>query len=735
MDDAEKNHDDIPAEEVSPDDPTTTLLPGEIRAAKPPELKDYDILGVVGRGGMGVVYQARETELDRTVAIKVLLHTDASQDVRRYVREEARLTAGQQHPNIVRVYRLLPDARPPCFVMEWVDGQPINRAVSRLDYRALAALFAKVAKAVAYAHENGVLHLDLKPGNILVDKSGEPKILDFGLARRREETSEAVRGTFLYMAPEQFLSPKIVDETTDVYALGVILYELLTGTKPPAPSNESSLQAWADRTFAAPREIKPDIPEKLQRIFLQACEQSQDNRYKTARLFAEDLDRFARGEPISARPTRYGRLVEERLQRHVSDLALLEEDGLITRRERDAMEHRYSKMAMLNSLWIPGARWLRWGPTLSQLGGWLIVISVLLWPLFYWSDLARWQRVIVVGVPTLVVNLAGLRMWKGRKPLVGAIFCAAGAVLVPIFFGVLFSQLDVFEWRQSDRYEVFPPDYFCNVQLLVALVLMLAYCGTLVYRTRLGVFSVLLTITVLLTYATCTLLIGLKAQLNDQEFAFAACWFVPLIFGLYVAAYRLEKWGMEHLASPPYAVAGLLFISLTCVLAWDIPKTWFKISNVDGRAIAMYCLSFGNGLLYFAIAWWQSASPSRLRRAAAQQLYRLVPPFCVVSLDFLEAPLDHLGVLAVFQLGPRPVYLSEILVIVACIVFIGLAVALQWRWYLYYGLIHLAIKLTFFTSEHLSDYVSWPLALFLMGAVIMFIGMAIELRWGRTTTE
>ena len=707
-----------------------------------PEIEGYEIRGEIRRGGMGVIYRAYNTRLDRWVAIKTLILADASSWELEILQREARMVAKLRHPNIVGIYDFFPGAQPPCFAMELVEGVPFTEAVGGMSYKQKAKLLSKVARAVAYAHDRNVLHRDLKPDNIMMDRSGEPRILDFGLARRAvasEEASKSIKGTPRYMSPEQFVSPQTVGAAADIYALGLILFELIVEMKPPAPSDRSSAESWAERILPLPRELNPSIPEAMQRICLKACERDPQDRYPTARHLADDLDRFIADAPIAARPTLYSHLVEERVESHLDDLKIWEDEGLITGRERDTLAHRYISIARRDSLWLPGARAMRWGPTVSHLGGWLVIVSALLWPAFYWQELSRWQRVAAVGAPTLILNLVGVLMWRQQKRLLGTIFCGVGAVLVPIFLIVFFSEFDLFEWRQSDRFELLPPDMFCNLQFFLAFGLMLAYCTALTWRTRLGIFSLLATVSAALTYMACLLLFGLKEKLTESEFAAIACWFWPLVAGWFLAGSILDRRRLEHLATPPYIGAGVAFIAVSCVLAWDAPRSWpwLRTFGAKEQEIAMYLLFVANGLIFLLVAWLCDRSWSRIRRTWGRWFYRLVPPFCVVPIDRMEGPLRALEVksLVLFTITcggqPTEVYLTEILAILACLGFVALAVHLQWRWYMYYGLIHHATLLVLFTQAHLLDYLSWPMVLLIVGTLTMFLGVVIESRYAR----
>jgi serine/threonine protein kinase len=231
-----------------PSDPTQSQdRSGDSGAA--PQVPGHEILRRVGMGGMGVVYQARNTALDQFRAIKTIrlnklsnLGNQPSSSIED-LRLEARLTATLRHPNIVAVHDYLEPDGVPCIVMEWVDGVLLGDAVVGRTLRERAELFLQIAGAVAYAHDRSVIHGDLKPGNIIVDRDGVPRVLDFGLARfvgapdAAGETTVA-KGTPLYMAPEQWSDQMRPHASADVYSLGLILYQLLTDSPPPGPETD-----------------------------------------------------------------------------------------------------------------------------------------------------------------------------------------------------------------------------------------------------------------------------------------------------------------------------------------------------------------------------------------------------------------------------------------------------------------------------------------------------------------
>jgi tetratricopeptide (TPR) repeat protein len=284
-----------------------------VTAAPPtPVIPGYQIHGKLGHGGMGVVYQAEQVALKRTVALKVVLaggHADAERLAR--FRGEAEAVARLKHSNIVQIYEVGEHGGLPFFSLEYVEGGSLQQRLNGtpLPAPAAAALLEVLARAMHHAHEEGIVHRDLKPSNILLDRHGIPKIADFGLAKRLDEgarhtASGAVLGTPSYMAPEQAAGhTAAVGHLADVYALGAILYETLTG-RPPfkgATSADTLVQVLGQEPVP-PRRLNPQVPRDLETICLKCLHKEPGRRYAHARALAEDLGSFQRGEPIQARP-------------------------------------------------------------------------------------------------------------------------------------------------------------------------------------------------------------------------------------------------------------------------------------------------------------------------------------------------------------------------------------------------------------------------------------------------
>ena len=271
----------------------------------------YEILHELGRGAMGVVFAARHSELERTVALKVVPLGPRPEElaVARF-RGEAKTLATLQHPNIVQIYDLDVADGEGILAMELVGGGSLAAKIAGRPQATnwSASLVAVLARAVAHAHGVGIVHRDLKPGNVLLTEDGSPKIVDFGLARcvTRDDghtTTGAILGTPSYMAPEQAAGQSDVAPAADIYALGAILYDLLTG-RPPFQGQTplDTLQQVLREEPVPPGRLMPATPRDLETICLKCLEKEPARRYATAAELADDLDRFARGEPIHARP-------------------------------------------------------------------------------------------------------------------------------------------------------------------------------------------------------------------------------------------------------------------------------------------------------------------------------------------------------------------------------------------------------------------------------------------------
>jgi len=283
------------------------------QAKAPTDFGDYELLEEIGRGGQGVVYRARQKSLNRTVAVKVigLGHWATEAHLKRF-RREAEAAASLEHPCIVPIYEVGERDGSCYFSMKFVEGGQLDEVVRRepMALRRAAELIVKVARTVHFAHEHHILHRDIKPGNILLDRKGEPHLTDFGLARLVETESTVTRtmevlGTPSYMAPEQAGGNNTkLTSATDVYGLGAVLYQLLTGQPPFAGGTTyETIRLLLDTEPRPPRVLNPKMDRDLSTTCLKCLEKDPARRYPSALALAEDLERWLKHEPIQARHT------------------------------------------------------------------------------------------------------------------------------------------------------------------------------------------------------------------------------------------------------------------------------------------------------------------------------------------------------------------------------------------------------------------------------------------------
>ena len=292
------------------------LPPGEVSGTshgQPTEFGKYELQGELGRGGMGVVYKARQTDLDRIVALKMILSSQfaSEEEVRRFY-AEARAAGSLQHPNIIAIHEVGEIHGQHYFAMDYVAGRNLAEILrdGPIDVDRAAEFMQTVARAVDFLHEHKIVHRDLKPANILVDESGIPHLTDFGLAKLFDSDSHQTRsgtiiGTPSYMSPEQ-ASGRIseISPRSDVYSLGTILYELLTGRPPFREDNPlDTLVQVLEGEATLPARINRRVPRELELICMRCLEKEPNDRYQTAADLADDLDRFLKREPVAARPS------------------------------------------------------------------------------------------------------------------------------------------------------------------------------------------------------------------------------------------------------------------------------------------------------------------------------------------------------------------------------------------------------------------------------------------------
>ncbi len=350
----------------------------------PYTIGDYELLDVIGRGGMGVVYRARQVSLNRTVAVK-MIHENrpASDENRKRFFAEAEATARLEHPSIVSIFEVCEFQGHPFFSMQFVSGETLAERLKQgpLPQRAAARIMIAVCRAIDFAHQKGVLHRDIKPSNIMIDIRDQVHVTDFGLAKFSNSSdnltrSGAIIGTPSYMSPEQAsgrssqLGPR-----SDIYSLGTVLYHLLTGRPPFVAESpiELALQVL-EHDPPAVRLLEPSVDRDLEMIVQRSIQKPPDLRYATAGEMADDLESFLRDEPVRARSGKLGQVVA-RWFRETHHAAVLENWGLLW------MWH--SLVLLIVSFATEALHWLDVTSRMSYAGLWILGLGT--WAFVFWA--------------------------------------------------------------------------------------------------------------------------------------------------------------------------------------------------------------------------------------------------------------------------------------------------------------------------------------------------------------
>jgi Protein kinase domain len=412
---------------VPPREPATVDLGSSAPppdAPEPPRVRyfgDYEIARELARGGMGVVFLARQISLNRPVALKMILAGQLADeaDIRRF-HIEAEAAANLDHPGIVPIYEVGQHEGQHYFSMGFIEGESLARrlAAGPLGSREAAALFHDVAEAVDYAHKRGVIHRDIKPANILLDRDGSPRVTDFGLAKRLEGDSGLtgsgqIMGTPSYMAPEQAAASKQLTTAVDVYGVGAALYEALTG-RPPfrGQSPLDTLMEVLEKPAPPPRSLVPGVDRGLELICLKCLEKDPARRYATATALADDLRRWLHDDPLSVRPPRLWEQAGRWLWRNAVATAVVLAIGMIWGMAVGVLAAR----PLANADALP-----LWPRDLSNPLGWVRLVIER-------GELA-WVALLVAAVPTLALGwlIAVLVRPRDRR---GALAAGSGSGLV-----------------------------------------------------------------------------------------------------------------------------------------------------------------------------------------------------------------------------------------------------------------------------------------------------------------
>lgn len=434
------------------------------------ELPSFDGLRTVeriGRGGSGDVFKLEDPRLGRQIAGKLLRATSHLNDRPLALLEEARALALFDDPRIVRVLEVRDTEHGQLLLMDLVEGYPLTEVANSLEPKQKARIVADIADAIEGAHRKGVQHRDLKPRNVLLNRALQPRILDFGLSST-DPAQGHYRGTLAYMAPELFDATAAIDERSDIYSLGVLLYELLVGHVPFSASRELELiEQIRTAEPHLPVELRDAVPEPLQAVALKAMERDPQDRYSSARELARDLERYLADQPVVARPTRYRARLERQVSGHLDDLGEWRRSKLIYSHEASALERGYRRLLDRGEDWIVDARRLSLSRVVLYLGVFLIGSGAVLSFLASYNEGLRglvWP-IVWLGTPIAALGAGGVWLFGSQARATGVALLMASVFLVPVLTSILLRELGWSGFWSLDEDRLFSDGQFENLQL------------------------------------------------------------------------------------------------------------------------------------------------------------------------------------------------------------------------------------------------------------------------------
>ncbi|MBN2129864.1 MAG: protein kinase [Sedimentisphaerales bacterium] len=706
----------------------------------------YHVIRKIGEGASGQVFQALDTLLERLVAVKFLRPQYLAPDSFSEAWHEARLMSKLNHPNVAQIYEVQETGDRRFLIMEWVDGLSATEAWKNLPLQQRLRVYLDVLDAVGAAHRRGIVHRDIKPSNILLTSDRKPKVLDFGIsvdaATLREQGDQLYQGTPAYSAPEQITPPVKISTATDVFALGVLLYELLTDTLPfPQTQVDELFRAIRGQHPELPSALEEKVPIPLQNICLRALEKDPARRYRNAEGLADDVRRYLRGEKVWSKPSFLVDKVEQEVFYHRQKLDVWRKNGLLTEREFDKLGGIYQRMTSPPDTSIIEARKLSLSQVCLYFGGWVVVLGS---AVLFFQNLAKvplFGRPLPAIFATASMIGLGLVLWHRKETRLSIGFLTTAGLLVPV---TLIVTLGFWEIGSAERYplgtetifdatsesytyeETDDPDSYLvigNLQLYIAtccwLVISLVFLRTT--NSSIFVFFAILAFLALLT--TCYVIAGMEEWDRD---VIAGRYLYPGI-AFFVAGTLLDRRKQVKYAWP-LCIAGLVLIvsSLSGIAASESTLFgWLGIdpSFLEGEDQERQLVSFMvNGLIYLGLASLCRRLGTPLQRTLATVLNWLGALHILAPLRALEQ----------FWSGEDAhivrAFVYRAMLYLASIGFIFASVWRQMKSFFFSGLAGLALAVQRITVEHYDGFFTWPISLMVAGIVAMVVSCQVP-RW------
>ena len=680
-----------------------------------PAIAGFQTIERIGAGGMGQVYKVRDLTLNRVVAAKVIRTDRRPHHASRIdaFLHEARALALFSDRRIVQIHEARLDANPPVLIMEYVEGFELGRLGPSLDFAHRARLLVEICEAVHHAHTLGLQHRDLKPSNIMLDAQLRPRILDFGLSAA-DSSSGHLTGTPPYMAPEQLDPSRPIDARADVYALGVVLYELLCGRTP-----SGSLPAL-------PVEIDPAVPEPLQAIALTAIEQDPGQRYQSALDMAADLRRYLDGRRVVGRPAMYATTLTARLEPHLNEIREWLRLKLVHPHEAERLRAAYAALTATDDDWILEGRVLSFAQIALYLGAFLLIAG----SLFYFVA-ARWYENVhgvarpfaVLALPFVGLNAAAHLLYRRDHKAVAIAFYLSAIALLPLFLLIFFHEARWFVAAPGVPGELFDRA-ISNRQLQLTTLVACTWSGWLALRTRTAALSTTFAVLLFLLAIALAADFGLRAAMDGGRWDVVASRFVPLVLAYAGLGFIAERDARPWLARPLYFGAAAMFVIVLELLALDgralrhlggfSLAPWQSASVSSPTLLDTVAAMTVNGAVFYWVAALLARRGTPLMTAAAQLLFTVAPFALIHPLGYLVRTAEY---------SPR----FDWLYAVCALVIMLLSQRRQRRSFYYAGLVNLGAAL-FYIASHRDwfERPSWAIAVIVAGLTTLAIGFALD---------
>jgi hypothetical protein len=672
---------------------------------------------------MGRVLLAMDEALGRQVAIKMLAARYADNSVlRSRFMHEARAMARLSHPHIARIYNLGPADEAPHFVMEYLEGATLTRAADRLTFGQKAELMRKVVLAVQFLHDHGIIHRDLKPANIIVGPDLEPKLLDFGLAidldgEDRLSMWGEIAGTPAYLSPEQTWGSRTLDARSDVFSLGVVLYELLTGAQPfQGETSNDLLQRIRKEDPELPRHRDPAIPRDLQNICLKALEKDPTRRYASARQMADDLGRFMADEPVLADPGAYVRLIAGKVASHLRDLESWHRDQIVTPAEYDGLRKRYARLLEREDSWIMEARQLTFPQVALYFGAWILAVGATFLTLFPYPALAGASAVAIAWAAVVPLVWIGVRTWERGYYRVAIAYLLAFGLIAPVATLVTVEAIGLFTaiTHGDSKLELFHRLEFAkeatNLQLWWSILAALPACLWLRRFTRTPVFSLMLATLAAALCLTTLLCMGAIGWLDTEPGRFYLN-LIPYALLFSAAGFWIERSNLPEDSKYfyPFAVV-LTWAALSGVASYhEGYARWLKATAPWTRGQIEY-LFIVNAAIYFTLDYLCGRVPSSQVRSVGKAFRFVIPGHVMTSLLLLGMNGEA---------SQRELRIFEWLLPAVACVFVLRSISKQMKNYFASGLLFFAIGVFRLQQEVFKQHAFWPIFLLTTGLTLM----------------